>query len=58
MLKTLFASVRKQLADHRRYRHALAEIDALSTRDLLDIRGDWAEMRRQAWESVYGRVEA
>ena len=36
----------------------IAEIDALSTRDLLDIRGDWAEMRHQAWEAVYGRVEA
>ncbi len=58
MLKTFFATVHKQIADYRRYRHAVAEIDALTTRDLLDMRGDWAEMRRHAWEDVYGRAEA
>jgi hypothetical protein len=58
MFKALFATVQKQLSDHRRYRQALAEIDALSTRDLVDIRADWAEMRRHAWESVYGSNEA
>ena len=58
MIKSLLATVHKQIADRRRYRHALAEIDSLSPRDLTDMRGDWAEMRYQAWESVYGRVEA
>ena len=58
MIKALIASVQKQLADHRRYRSALAEIDALSNRDLVDMRGNRDEMRYHAWASVYGRNEA
>ena len=54
MLKSFFADVQKQFADRRKYRNALREIDKLTTRDLVDMRGDWAEMRLQAWQSVYG----
>ncbi len=57
MFKAFFTNLRKQLADRRRYRKSLAEIDALSARDLVDIRGDWAEMRHQAWEAVYGQAK-
>lgn len=58
MFKTLFATVHKQIADRRRFRVAVAEINALSNRDLVDLRADRAEMIHHAWEAVYGRSEA
>ncbi len=58
MIKTLLATVQKQIADRRRYRVALAEIDALSTRDLVDLRADRDEMRFHAWNEIYGRSHA
>jgi uncharacterized protein YjiS (DUF1127 family) len=58
MLKNLFATVQKQIADYRRYRRAIAEIESLSQRDLADMRGDQTEMCRQAWYEVYGAGKA
>ena len=54
MFKSLIASVQKQIADRRRYLRAIAEIDALSPRDLTDLRADAGEMRYQAWAEIYG----
>jgi hypothetical protein len=54
MFKTLIANFQKQLADRRRYNRAIAEIEALTQRDLADMRGDPIEMRRQAYIAVYG----
>ncbi len=58
MFRTLIATVQKQISDRRRYLHAIAEIDSLSTRDLIDMRADAAEMRHQAWTSIYGQPQA
>ena len=58
MIKSLIATVQKQIADRRRYMRAVAEIDALSSRDLSDLRADPSEMRRQAYEEIYGRATA
>lgn len=58
MIKSLIATVQKQIADRRRYMRAVAEIDALSSRDLSDLRADPTEMRRQAYAEIYGRATA
>ena len=58
MFKTLFANVQQQIANRRRYLAAIAEIDMLSPRDLVDMRADAAEMRYHAWCSIYGQPEA
>ena len=58
MIKSLIASVQKQIADRRRYMRAVAEIDALSSRDLSDLRADATDMRRQAYAEIYGRASA
>lgn len=54
MLKAIVANFQRQLADRRRYLRAVAEIDTLSARDLADLRADPAEMRRHAWQEIYG----
>ena len=56
MIKTLIASVRKHLDDRRRYNRALAEIEALSQRDLADLRADPLEMARHAYADIFGKA--
>lgn len=56
MIKTLIASVRKHLDDRRRYDRAIAEIRALSKRDLADLRADPVEMARHAYADIYGKA--
>src|SRR5438309_10804399 len=50
--------LRKRLDDNRRYRRAMAEISALTTRDLVDMRGSREEMHRHIYEEIYGRETA
>ncbi len=56
MIKSLIATMQKQIADRRRYLAAVAEIDALSALDLADMRADPLEMRRLAYLEVYGHA--
>ena len=58
MIKAIVANLQRQLADHRRYRRAIAEIDAMTPRDLADLRADPTEMYRYAWQEVYGNRAA
>ncbi len=56
MIKTLISSVRKHFDDRRRYNRALAEIQALSRRDLADLRADPIEMARHAYADIFGKA--
>ncbi len=55
MIKVLIANVRQKLDDRRRYRRALAEIEALTQRELADMRADPVEMARDAYADIFGR---
>ena len=54
MIKAIVANLQRQLADRRRYRRAIAEIDSMTPRDFADLRADPIEMYRHAWIEVYG----
>jgi uncharacterized protein YjiS (DUF1127 family) len=49
-----FAGVRKAFADYRLYRQTLAELDALSNRELRDLGLSRLSIRQVAYDSVYG----
>lgn len=48
------ARIRKALADYRLYRSTLAELDALSNRELRDLGLSRFSIRQVAYDSVYG----
>lgn len=54
MIKMLITSLRKQIADRRRYNRAIAEIEALTQRELSDMRADPVEMARHVHAEIYG----
>ena len=56
MIKTFITALRERLAKDREYRRLVAEIESLNARDLQELRADPIEMRRQAWNDVYGRT--
>ena len=58
MIKQILASLQKQITDRRAYNRALAEIDALSARELADLRADPIDMRRQVYQAIYGGQRA
>lgn len=49
-----FAELKRRFADYRRYRQTLAELSALSDRDLEDLKLSRFTIKSVAWESVYG----
>jgi len=53
-LQSIVSRVRTHLDKHRRYRHAVAEINALTTRDLADMRGNREEMLYWARKEILG----
>jgi len=54
ILTALIARLQDSLAKRRRYLRLVAEIESMSTRDLVDIRGDRSEMLAQAHRQIYG----
>jgi hypothetical protein len=54
MIKTFFAALQARLEKRRRYLRLIAEIEALNARDLQELRADPTDMRRAAWQSIYG----
>ena len=54
IFSSAFNAIRTTFEKHQRYARMAAEIEALSSADLADIRGDRAEMLFQAWQEVYG----
>ena len=50
----LLARVRKALGDYRTYRATIAELDALSERELADLGISRLSIRDIAYDSVYG----
>ncbi|WP_210877981.1 DUF1127 domain-containing protein [Roseovarius autotrophicus] len=44
----------QRLADHRAYRRTIRELSDLSTHDLADLGLHRSEIRRVAYETVYG----
>lgn len=55
MSKSLIAGIRKRLDHHRRYQKGLAEINALTVRDLCDMGGDRTEMEWHLYHDIYGQ---
>jgi hypothetical protein len=55
LLKSLVAGAQSRLAKRRHYNRLVNEIEALSPRDLADLRADRGEMLRHAYLSVYGQ---
>jgi hypothetical protein len=53
-LNNLLSRAQKQIDKHRRYHRAVAEINALTTRDLADMRGDRSEMLYWARRDILG----
>lgn len=51
----LFARLKSAYADHRKYRETLAELGALTDRELLDLNLSRHVLRDVAREAVYGR---
>ncbi|MGO4834087.1 hypothetical protein AB4144_17650 [Rhizobiaceae sp. 2RAB30] len=54
IFSTLVARTQDRLAKRAKYRRLVAEIESMSTRDLVDLRADRSEMLHQAYRSVYG----
>jgi hypothetical protein len=51
---SLIAHLKDRLAKRAQYRRLVAEINSLSSRDLVDLRADRTDMLRGAWQEVYG----
>ncbi|MEM8570908.1 MAG: DUF1127 domain-containing protein [Pseudomonadota bacterium] len=49
------AEVKRRIADYRRYRTTLAELESLSDRELNDINLSRFSVKAVAWESIYGK---
>jgi uncharacterized protein YjiS (DUF1127 family) len=47
------AQLKQRLANYRRYRATLAELQALSPRDLADLGLSEYDLQSVAWDSVY-----
>jgi len=54
LLTALIARIQDRLAKRARYLRLVAEIESMSTRDLIDIRADKSEMLAHAHRQVYG----
>ena len=54
MILGLVSRARDGLARRRRYNQLINEIEALTDRDLADIRGNRTDMLRAARKQVYG----
>lgn len=54
MITNLIAAFRKRRADRRRYNRAIAEIEQLNIRDLIDLDADSADLMRGAYRQIYG----
>ncbi|MCW6509015.1 hypothetical protein [Lichenifustis flavocetrariae] len=54
MIKTLISTFQARLVKRREYLRLIAEIESLNARDLQELRADPAQMRQDAWHSVYG----
>jgi hypothetical protein len=55
MLNKLFAAVQDRRDKNRRYRRLVAEIDALSNAELIEIGAFQSDLHRAAHRQVYGR---
>jgi uncharacterized protein YjiS (DUF1127 family) len=53
-LDQFLSRAQDRLAKRGRYRRLLAEIEALSDRDIADMGGNRSEMRHDVYRSVYG----
>ena len=53
-MKSLVHAIQDRLATRRRYRKAIAEIDALTQSDLIDIGAFQIDLYRAAHKQVYG----
>lgn len=54
IFSNIVARTQDRLAKRARYRRLVAEIENLSSRDLVDLRADRGEMLYQAYRSIYG----
>jgi hypothetical protein len=54
ILASIVARLQGYLAKRRQYSRLVADIQSLSHRDLVDMRGDRTEMLRAAYQQVYG----
>jgi hypothetical protein len=54
MFSTIVTHARNRLEKRRRDNRLVAEIEALSDRDLADINGNRSEMLRHVYREVYG----
>jgi hypothetical protein len=54
MFGTLIASVARRWEKRRLYRRLLAEIDALTDREIAELGGDRRDMLRATYDRVYG----
>ena len=54
LLTTLIARLQDSLAKRARYLRLISEIESMTTRDLIDIRGDKSEMLANAHKQIYG----
>jgi hypothetical protein len=55
ILATVIARLQDYLAKRREYNRLVADIQSLSHRDLVDMRGDRTEMLHAAYQQVYGQ---
>ena len=55
MFSNLMKHAKGRIEKRRRYNRLVAEIESLTTRDLVDIGGDRGEMLRHAYRDVYGQ---
>lgn len=56
MFNRLIAAWKQKIENDRHYRRLIAEIESLNARDLQELRADPLELRRQAWNTVYGEA--
>ena len=54
MFSTLIAYAQQRIAAHRRYRQAVAEIDAMSQRDLIEIGAFQTDLYAAARRDILG----
>ena len=54
IFSSLFSNLRHAHAKRARYLKLVAEIEALSERDLADFNGNRAAMLAHAWQETYG----
>jgi hypothetical protein len=54
----VIAHIKDRRAKRAQFVRLVGEINSLSTRDLVDIRGDRTEMLRHAYQEIYGERSA